>query len=59
MIVWWMSLSVSDKIYVALSYENELMVLPLTEPFKEGPTLQYAEDLKKVSSLMEVLHIKA
>lgn len=48
-----------DKIYVALSYENELMVLPLTEPFKEGTTLQYAEDLKKVSSLMEVLHIKA
>lgn len=48
-----------DKIYVALSYENELMVLPLLEPFKEGPTLQYAEDLKKVAALMDVLHIKA
>lgn len=48
-----------DKIYVALSYENELMVLPLLEPFKEGPTLQYTEDLKKVEALMRVLHTKA
>lgn len=48
-----------DKIYVALSYENELMVLPLIDPFKDGPTLQYAEDLKKVVALMEALQIKA
>ncbi len=48
---------IQDKIYVALSYENELMVLPLLEPYQEAPTKQYAEDVQKLVNLIDVLSL--
>lgn len=44
---------IQNKMYVALSYENELMVLPLLDPFKEEPSKQYAADVKKLGQLVK------
>ncbi len=46
---------IQDKLYVALSYENELMVLPLLEPYQEEPTKQYAEDIQRLVKLIDNL----
>ncbi len=44
---------IQNKMCIALSYENELMVLPLLDPFKEEPTKQYAADVKKLGQLVK------
>jgi len=44
-----------DKIYIALSYENGLLVLPSQEPLVRGPVEQYKSDVAKVDALLKAL----
>lgn len=44
-----------DKIYVALSYENDMMVLPIEQKYNTKLADQYASDLRKVAVLVQAL----
>ncbi|MGM9858873.1 MAG: hypothetical protein ACI311_06475 [Bacilli bacterium] len=45
----------SNALYVCLSYTNDMMVLPLLDPFKVEPTYQYKEDTVKLGHLVKEL----
>ena len=45
----------SNALYVCLSYTNDMMVLPLLDPFKVDPTYQYKEDTVKLGRLVKEL----
>ena len=44
----------SNALYVAISYTDDMMVLPLFEPFKLEPVLQYKEDASKLAEFAKV-----
>lgn len=44
-----------DKINIALSYENGLLVLPSQEPLKRGPVEQYKQDVARVELFIKAL----
>lgn len=45
----------AGRTYVALGYEDDLMVMPLEKPFNPNPTLQHQEDMKKVFNFVDAL----
>lgn len=46
---------INDKIYLALSYENDLLVLPSKDPLLEKPIEQYKADIGKIETLVHAL----
>jgi hypothetical protein len=48
----------SGKTYVALGYEDSLMVLPMEKPFNPAPTTQFKGDFAKILSLVDALNFK-
>lgn len=44
--------------YIALGYEDTLMVLPMDKPFNPAPTTQYHDDFAKVLKLIDALNYK-
>ena len=51
-----MSIAIREgKTYFAMGYEDDLMVIALEKPFDPKPTVQYADDLKKVLKLIDLM----
>lgn len=49
-----MALTVNEKgLFIAMGYEDDLMVLPLEKPFNPQPTIQNKEDIQKVLNLVD------
>lgn len=48
----------AGKTYIALGYEDDLMVLPLDKPFNPSATMQLKEDTKKVFNLIDAISAK-
>lgn len=46
----------SGKCFVCLGYDDDLMVLPLEQPFNPKPTEEYKEELLRVMSLIKELN---
>lgn len=54
-----MSITVNEKgLFIAMGYEDDLMVLPLEKPFNPAPTDQYKEDFEKVLNLIDAFTSK-
>ena len=47
-----------DHAYIALGYEDTLMVLPMDKPFNPNPTTQFKNDFEKVLNLINALNFK-
>lgn len=45
----------AGKTYIAMGYEDTLMVLPMDKPFDPKPTIQHKEDMEKIFHLIDVL----
>ncbi len=51
-----MALSIqAGTTYVAMGYEDDLMVLPLEKPFNPAPTKQHQEDMTKIFALLDAI----
>ncbi len=46
---------IQDRICVALSYHDDVMVIPLLDPLKKEPLQQYREDVDKLSTWITTL----
>lgn len=44
------------KTYIALGYEDDLMILPMDKPFNPSATMQLREDTKKVLALLDAMN---
>ena len=44
------------KTYIALGYEDDLMILPMDKPFNPSATMQLKEDTKKVFNLLDAIN---
>ena len=54
-----MAISIKEgQTYIALGYEDTLMVLPMDKPFNPTPTMQYKGDMAKVFNLIGALNFK-
>ncbi|MCX5775727.1 MAG: hypothetical protein NTV44_05160 [Firmicutes bacterium] len=47
----------SGKTYIALSYNDSLMVIPLQSPFNSSPTDKYRLDIEKIAELITLIVI--
>jgi hypothetical protein len=51
-----MALSIqAGATYIAMGYEDDLMVLPLEKPFNPAPTKQHQEDMAKIFELLDAI----
>ena len=54
-----MALTVNEKgFFLAMGYEDDLMVLPLDKPFNPQPTIQNKEDIEKVLNLVDAFEFR-
>ncbi len=54
-----MALTVNEKgLFLAMGYEDDLMVLPLDKPFNPQPTIQNKEDIEKVLNLVDAFEFR-
>lgn len=43
------------KTYIAMGYEDNLMILPMDKPFNPNPTVQFKNDIEKVFALLDAI----